>query len=322
LRPGRATSDLLRRFLAFWGLELAGRETAARRRAFLETLEEWAVADFEPPSGEPFSAMGVIFSRDRALQLHALLEGWAACVRGPAELVVLWTASDPDHEASYRELSALWEGRARFLRETSFREDLLDEIGSTPATHLFFLTDDAMVLNPFDLSSCLLPDPTRAVFSLTHGRGLDWCFVARKPQGIPALSDARNGRLSWVWKDGDPGTDWSLPLSVDGKFLSRREVALLLSRLPFRNPNTLEMALQVFHPLFARRNGVCFGHPALVNVPCNTVQTECVNPDTGLHGVRDLLFRWRAGERIRWEAFLGLSPREAETKNFEFVTRS
>jgi hypothetical protein len=304
------------------GVEISGPETSARWRAFLETLEEWSVGDFDPPAGAVLSAVGIVFSRDRALQLHALLEGWSASVRGSAELVVLWTASDPAHETSYRELSALWEGRVRFWRETAFRADVIQEIASSRATHLFFLTDDAVVLHPFDLSSCLLPDPTRSVFSLTHGRGLDWCFVARRPQAVPRLSDAGNGRLSWTWKEGDAGTDWAFPLSVDGKFFARSEASLLLSRLPFCNPNTLEMALQVFQPLFARRRGVCFGDPALVNVPCNTVQTECDNPDTGLHGVRDLLFRWQAGERIRWEEFLGLSPREAETKIFCFVTRS
>ena len=321
MRASRAR-EVVRRWLASRGLEFAGRETTARRTAFLETLEEWSVEDFDPPVGDPHSATGIVFSKDRALQLHALLESWSNCVRGSAELVVLWTASDPAHETSYRELSALWEGRVRFRHETSFREDLLDEIESSRASHLFFMTDDALVLRPFDLSSCLLPDPGRAVFSLTHGRGLDWCFVARKTQGIPPLSDAGTGRLSWIWKDGDQGTDWSCPLSLDGKFFSRREALLLVSRLPFRNPNTLEMSLQVFSTLFARRTGVCFESPALVNVPCNTVQTECVNPDTGLHGVRDLLFRWQAGERIRWEAFLGLSPREAETKIFSFMTRS
>jgi len=318
--PGPA--EPLRRLISRLGLEISGRETSARRRAFLETLEEWAIADFDPPPGEPLSATGIVFSRDRALQLHALLEGWDACVRGTADLVVLWTASDPAHEASYRELSALWEGRVRFHRETAFRDEVLREIEASGATHLFFLTDDGMVLHPFDLSACLLPDPRGSIFSLTHGRGLDWCYAARRAQEIPTLSEAGGGRLSWVWKDGDPGTDWSCPLSVDGKFFSRREALLLLSRLPFRNPNTLEMALQVFSPLFARRDGVCFEEPALVNVPCNTVQTECVNPDTGLHGVGELLLRWRAGERIRSEEFRGLGPREAETKSFNFMTRS
>ncbi len=299
-----------------------GSTSLARRRAFLETLEEWAVGDFDPSPDLPFSATGVVFSRDRALQLHALLESWAANAHGKADLMVLWTASDPEHESSYRELSNLWAGRVRFRREADFRADLLAELEVFPSTHLFFLTDDAMVLRPFDVSDCLLPHPRRSVFSLTHGHGLDWCFVARKTQRIPPLSKTFAGHLRWNWKDGEDGTDWSFPLSVDGKFFSRQEMSLLLSRLPFRNPNTLEMALQQFQPLFARREGVCFQDSVLVNVPCNTVQTECENFDTGAHGVHDLLLRWKTGERILWEEFAGLSACQAETKAFSFTPRN
>lgn len=286
----------------------------------METLEEWSAGEFDPPPGVPFRSTGIVFSRDRALQLHALLQGWTALARGESDLVVLWTAS-AEHESSYRELSDLWKGRARFRREADFRADLLEEVGSSRSSHLFFLTDDAMVLRPFALADCLLADPRRRVFSLTHGRGLDWCFVARRPQRIPDLSEDGAGLLSWTWKDGEEGTDWSYPLSVDGKFFSRREMSTLLSRLPFRNPNTLEMGLQVFLPLFARRRGACFAEPAMANIPCNTVQTECANPDTGAHGIRDLLRRWEAGERIRCEEFADLSPREAETKPFSFGPR-
>jgi len=85
--------------------------------------------------------------------------------------------------------------------------------------------------------------------------------------------------------------------------------------------NMLETALQVFLPLFARRSGVCFADPVLVNVPCNTVQTQCRNPDTGHHSTGDLLARWNAGERIRHEEFAGLSPREAETRRYSFSPR-
>jgi len=312
--------DLVRRLLASRGYELSGPTTLERRRAFLETLEEWSAEGFDPPSDVPFSATGMVFSRDRALQLHALLEGWAANARGRAGLVVLWTAT-AEHESSYRELSDLWTGRVRFRREADFRTDLIDEVGSSRSSHLFFLTDDAMLLRPFEISTCLLPDPRRRVFSLTHGNGLDWCFSARKSQRIPPLREDGAGLLSWSWKDGEDGTDWAYPLSVDGKFFSRQEMSLLLSRLPFRNPNTLEMALQVFQPLFARRRGVCFPDPVLVNVPCNTVQTECENPVTGAHGVRELLLRWKAGDRIRHEEFLGLSPAEAEVRMYSFVSR-
>lgn len=319
MRPGlvQFLRDLLRRR----GLEVVGRSGTELRRAFLRTLEEWAVLDFDPPAEDGFSATGIVFSRDRAMQLHALLSGWTENVDGEARFRILWTASTPEHEASYRELEALWGSKAAFVRESDFRDDLRREAGSAPSSHLFFLTDDAMVLRPFRLADCLRPRPSREIFSLTHGEGLEWCFVARRSQRIPPLERSTEGTIGWAWADGEDATDWAYPLSVDGKFFSAREMATLLRHLPFRNPNTLEAALQVFQPLFRGRRGAAFSRPALVNVPCNTVQSEFRNHDTGLHTASALLSRWNRGERIRHEEFLGLSPAQAEIRTFTFVSR-
>jgi hypothetical protein len=127
--------------------------------------------------------------------------------------------------------------------------------------------------------------------------------------------------FSWDWTDGESGTDWNFPLSVDGKFFSRQEMSLLVRDLPFRTPNTFEQSLQVFQPLFVGREGVCFAQAALVNVPCNAVQTQFDNPVTGAHSTAELNARWREGERIAWEDFRELSPREAEVRKYRFVDR-
>jgi hypothetical protein len=318
----RAVANLLRRLLAARGIQLAGPAESAGRRAFAATLERWAVADLDPDPQAGFAASGIVFSRDRALQLHALLSGWTENVVGGSGLAVLWTASGAAHEASYRELERIWTGRVRFVRESSFRDDLLRLVEGAGCTHLFFLTDDAVVLRPLDLAGCLLPRPSREIFSLTHDRTLDWCFVAGRPQRIPSLSERSGGRFEWTWAEGEEGADWSYPLSVDGKIFSRREVALLLEELPFRNPNTLESALQVYQPLFARRRGVCLDAAAVVNVPCNRVQDQFLNPTTGAHAPDELLVRWNRGERIAHEEFLGRTPRSAETSSFTFVSRA
>lgn len=303
------------------GLELAGPGATRLRRAFLRAVEDWSVLDVDPPAGSELSATGIVFSRDRAMQLHALLSGWTENVDGAADLRILWTASAPAHESAYRELASLWGAKVRFVRESDFRADLLREVESATSSHLFLLTDDAVVLQPFRLADCLKARPSREVFSLTHGEGLDWCFVAQRPQRIPALDRGGSGTIEWTWSDGDEGTDWAYPLSVDGKFFSRREIALLVRHIPFRNPNTLEAALQVFQPLFARRRGTAFSRAALANIPCNTVQSEFRNHDSGLHSTSDLLSRWNRGERIRHEEFVGLTPAHAEIRTFTFVSR-
>lgn len=310
-----------RRMLGSMGCELLGPQASAWRRALQSALPEWSGRNFSCKDTSTFTAVGVLFSRDRALQLHALLQSWLAQVEGPARLVVLWTASDAAHAQSYRELQQLWQDRVEWVEETDFRGDLLEVLTAAQETHLFFLTDDAVVLRPFRLSLLLLPDPDRRIASLTHGPELDWCFIAQRSQTVPALEAVGEGLLSWRWQDGEPGLDWAFPLSVDGKFFALAEMRLLVSHLPFTSPNTLEMGLQTYLPLFIGRQGVCLERASLVNIPCNTVQREYANHATALHTAEELLGHWQAGERILWEDFQGLAPASAEVRGYRFAAR-
>ena len=312
---------LLKLLLGRLGLEIQTARLARLRERFQTTLVEWSARDFRIASDEGFAATGVVFSRDRALQLDALLESWFAQVEGPVRLVVLWTATS-GHERSYRELADKWSGRVEWVRESDFREDLVSIVRQDSSTHLFFLTDDALILHPFRMEQVLLPDPRHEIFTLCHSRDLDWCFVHQKPQTVPALEPRPDGTLAWRWKDGETFSDWSFPLSVDGKFFLREEMEVLLADLPFRSPNTLEQSLQIYQPLFAGRSGVCFAEAAMVNVPCNAVQTQFANPVTGAHSTDELLREWEGGNRIAWEDFRGLRPREAERKAYRFVARN
>ena len=94
---------LLKSLLGRLGLEVQTARLARLRDRFQTTLVDWSARDFRIAPDGAFHATGVVFSRDRALQLDALLESWFAQVDGPAKLVVLWTGS-PVHEVSYREL--------------------------------------------------------------------------------------------------------------------------------------------------------------------------------------------------------------------------
>jgi hypothetical protein len=314
--------SFLRDALSRLGYQIRTNRLARLQDVFDAALVEWTRRDFRQELSGPRTATGIVFSRDRAMQLHALLESWFANASGEARLVVLWTASDSDHETSYRELSVLWKDKVDWVREAQFRDDLLRLVESDRSSHLFFLTDDAIVLRPFEISRALLPDPGRRVFSLCHDPELSWCFILKRHQKVPPLRGLGQDLFEWDWTDGEPGTDWNFPLSVDGKFFSRQEMSVLMRNLPFRNPNTFEQSLQVFQPLFVGRGGVCFSKAVLANVPCNAVQTQFDNPVTGAHGTGELNTRWRKGQRIAWEDFRNLSSAQAETRPFRFVERT
>lgn len=305
------------------GLRVSSEATAVAREQALFVCGELLLRDAESLPVPPPGATGIVFSRDRAMQLHAFLSSWFACAVSPCPLRVLHAASTPEHAESYAELAASWAGRVEFHAETDFRADLLRLVALDTAPRIVFFTDDGMFLDPFDMDEAVRWNPRTHVFSLIHGRALRRCFVLDRDQALPPFrTPPRGGEelLCWKWGDGEPG-DWSYPLSLDGHVLGRQELSVLLEHAAFRSPNTLEMALQAWAPLFLVREGLSFPRERLVNIPCNTVQTDCRNKETGLHSADDLLRRWQAGERIEHEVFRGLRCGEAETSSYRFVRR-
>jgi len=310
----------LDRILGRTGVALEGRRARALRQKAWEGVAELVM---HPPTLQGEGATGIVFSRDRALQLHAFLGSWFSCVLSPCPLRVLYTTSDDAHRRSYDELAELWSGRVEFVRETSFRDDLLALVRGADAPRVVFFTDDGLFLDPFDLDEALRWDPRTHVFALTKGRGLRHCFVTDRPQSLPPFHPGPAGSeelLCWTWKDGDDG-DWRFPLSLDGHVLGRQEMSILLEAIPFRSPNTLEGEMQVYLPLFLPREGLCFPREKLVNIPANSVQRDWKNRHTGLHGADELLRHWQEGRRIEHEAFRGLSCRDAETSAYRFLAR-
>jgi hypothetical protein len=293
------------------------------REGALEACAALLDADAALLPAPPPGATGVVFSKDRAMQLHAFLSSWFACAVSPCPLRVLFAAGSAEHERAYDELARIWSGRVDFVRERDFRSDLLGILGLDDAPRVVFFTDDGMFLDPFDMDDAVRWNPRTHVFSLVHGRALRRCFVLDRPQSLPPFLDPPEGGdelLCWSWAQGDPG-DWSFPLSLDGRVFDRREMSALLGALEFRSPNTLEMAMQAWMPLFRRRKGLSFPRERLVNIPTNTVQEDCRNRETGRHSSRELLERWMEGERIEHERFRALRCDEAESSGFHFVRR-
>lgn len=311
------------KLLARLGYRIESIAAAQNRALAMDACAALLSADVQRLPMPAPGATGVVFSKDRALQLHAFLSSWFACAVSPCPLRVLYAAGNPEHERSYQELAAIWKGRVVFEREKDFRADLLRILAQEEAPRVVFFTDDGMFLDPFDMDDAVRWNPRTHIFSLVHGRGLRRCFVLDRPQSLPPFGNPPEGAeelLCWTWSQGDPG-DWSFPLSLDGHVMDRQEMSILLEHVPFRSPNTLEMAMQAWLPLFRSRKGLSFPRERLVNIPANTVQKDCRNRETGRHSASELLGRWKAGERIEHESFRGLRCDEAETSSFRFVRR-
>jgi hypothetical protein len=267
----------------------------------------------------------VCFSKDRAIQLHALLSSYYDYIKNPVKIHVLYTCSSKNHKKSYEELISIFkEHSIEFIFEKDFKDDLNNILDLIKTSKIFFMTDDAVFIDEFDMNDFTRYNPLVAIPSLTKGLDLTYCFSYSQNQDLPQfINDTKigNGMKCWIWSDAVNSPDWSYPLSVDGTLYDKIEIQELIRNTGFKAPNSLEWGLQVYIDLFRDRKGICFDKVKYINIPCNIVQNECDNKFTGTYDPEFLLQQWESGNRIRYEEFLGQDCKIVQQAKFNFVKR-
>jgi len=226
----------------------------------------------------------VIFSKDRACQLHALLESWGRFCQGTIPSV-LFVASDPEFLAGYHLLArrihdSASVAAAKLFQQAHFRQDVFNLIGNAnPFT--MFMVDDMLVRRPIvfdaELVRPLVNDPSVVSVSLRLSPSITYSYATDQQSSPPvfdvvASSDASGQVLTWRW----PGCvgDWGYVFSTDACIYRTSDLMQVLARNPWFSPNTLE-ATAVRDPLWlARPKMACRGEHAVMNIPANLVQRD------------------------------------------------
>ena len=258
---------------------------------------------------------GIVFSMDRALQLHGLLGSYQDLVADPVKLTIIYRASSEAHDAAYqevfREYAELVKVKSQQNRQ-GFKALVIDALSEGDAEHLFFLVDDNMFVEPVDLISFASQASTYCVPSLRMGQNLSRSYTLQRQQAIPELcsieSPPDQPLLAWLWKYGE--LDWNYPLSVDGHVFKRVEILALAKTLDFDSPNRFEEHLQKFQAAFSWRMGACYAKSRLINIPYNRVQTDIDNLYGSVHQ-DEMLKMWNAGYRIDRHSYYGITNESA-----------
>ena len=274
------------------------------------------------------SCEAIVFSKDRAMQLYALLSSYFLYVKNPVKLHIIYTTSNDRHRQSYEELKNLFLDKpVAFIKEILFKKDLENLLNDIKTEKLFFMTDDGLFIDEFDMSEILCFDPVLNIASLIKGLDLDYCYIQDKKQSLPPFIDPPELTLPpnmkcWQWKQGEKGSDWAYPLSMDTSFYNKKEIQILIENISFKGPNSLESSLHsAYAPIFLLRRGICYEKAKYVNIVCNVVNTEHKNRNTGLHSIESLLKKWEEGYRIQFEDFFGKKCTDAEKSPFTFIKR-
>ena len=269
---------------------------------------------------------GLAFSKDRPLQLHALLNSYFKLVSNAVPIDVIYKASTEKIDQYYNELAGELDNYpVRFIKEIDFYSQVITWLKKEDADRVFFLTDDAVFLEEMDLNDCLNFNPYFEIFTVTHGKDLDYSFAFDRKQELPEFETivSNNGTefLKWSWNAKLQSPEWSYPLSVDSNIFSRKEMFEMCNNIQFRNPNSLEGGLQVFKDFFISRKGICYTKVKMINVPCNVVQTEYANRHTGLFTAEELLDIWNQNKRIVTNDFYQQNARDAMNSKYSFLEK-
>ena len=274
---------------------------------------------------------GIVFSRDRPLQLDALIRSFFECAPVPCRLRILYSVSDQRYGNAYEEIKDLYRNApVEFYREETlggFRNGLLAILEQTYEDSLFFLVDDIIFTEQIDVK--LLSDLVAADFipALRLGRNLNWCYTMHRKQPLPTLRKLGSSRHQglqatgqdlWAWRWISGQLDWGYPLSLDGNAFPSIEIRRIVGVLDFEAPNSLEIALQKYRDSFLGRWGVCYGKSRLVNLPLNLVQREITNRTVGIDK-EVFLKAWEAGKRINTAPMRGFQNISAHQEvNLDF----
>ena len=246
----------------------------------------------------------IIFSKDRPMQLDALLRSLAQDTRGIEKIYVLYRVSDKDFDRAYDDLVEYF-NHVSFIRESSFRDQLITLLAGLNTSRLIFFVDDIIFVDKVDFENLKSINLRRFVFSLRHGISLKYSYMVSRPQSLPPYYTIESF-IMWKWFKGD--RVWGYPLSVDGHLYLTQEILTMAKLISFKAPNTFEGNLQRFTRLYKRmKDGMAFQYPKIVNVPVNRVQNEVQNRCGEIHQ-KELLKLWNEGKRINIDRFLGHRP--------------
>jgi hypothetical protein len=226
---------------------------------------------------------GIIFSKDRAMQLDLLLE--SILLNFDVEdyqINILYKASNDEFKRGY-ELVINKYPQFNFKIEESFKNDVLSLFNNSDYT--VFFTDDDIIYNSFKLTKYELRnifELSKAIcFSLRLGLNTTNCYTMQKLNKLEKFdkhkifydTDFIEPFISWKVADGT--NDYAYPMSVDGHIFKTEYIKNLCEVLEYNNPNLFEAMLSNFtRPEMIITS---YEHSKLVNSPINRVQETFQN---------------------------------------------
>ena len=268
----------------------------------------------------------IIFSKDRAMQLHVLLSSYYEKVINPVKIYILYTYSSARHEKSYLDIQNIFDSKnIEFILETNFRRQLIKLLNNLGTKKMFFLVDDNIFIKNIDLKDFAKYNTKRSIPTLIKGIDATYCQTHDKYQDIPNFLNTilqDKDKKCWIWSEAKGSPDWSYPLGVVGNLFSTKEITFLTKNTYFKAPNSYEGNMQFFNKYFSKKLGICYNETIVASIPINLVNTEVNNKTTNAYSPDYLLNMWEQGYQIDYKKLYNIPLNNLlRLKKLEFITR-
>lgn len=240
----------------------------------------------------------IIWSKDRACQLHLLLESIYQNCRIFDEIEVIIKTSNDEYNEGYIQLLSSAEYslmNVKFTREDQAFWRLTNE-AAKDAKYVTFATDDTVVFRPIP-QNIHYPE-SNETFSLRLGLNTIQQDIHRGTVQAPLIHYENNdGILSWDVSTRPPHENYGYPFSLDFHVFEGNLLRELLERCSdYSTSNHLEGRLCLHRHRINRI--LSFEHSVAVNIPCNNLSENTIAGQYHSYTTKELNDAYLSGKRI------------------------
>lgn len=236
----------------------------------------------------------IIFSKDRACQLDALLRSISHHLADRAIISVLYRSTDAAFESGYDIIKSKYDHR--FIPENDFKKDLTAIILQTESVLL--LVDDMVFTDYFQIKdkADLLQLDEIATFSYRLGSELSYNYPLDKPERNEYAHLVGGQYRAYDWRNCQGY--YGYPLSLDGHLYKTKSLLPAIMDGDYSSPNTLETC---FNRMLKDKIGrliVSHEKPKCVNVVMNRTQMDYDNRYENIYCLEYLNDRVLSGQQM------------------------
>lgn len=215
----------------------------------------------------------VIFSKDRAFQLSALLRSIKRYCNIHAKIEVLYTASTPFYQMGYDILKDRMKVYPDivFKKEVNLKNDFVNAFDIDYSYSVIYV-DDMIFFKDYPI----IGDSCQSIFNVFNG-GDVCCFSLRIGKNIKDpdvnIIDVDERIMKWQWRENHGRPPYGYPISTDGHIYPTSTIKAIATGSDYITPNKFEVRSQKYKKGLETYMA-SFQESLCISMPVNLVSSE------------------------------------------------